>query len=147
MLWKRRSLRIIRRFLKAELQSNQAGQDSIHELLIWKVNPFVASVLHQSIPPAPTPPTPQTTAGHLPALSVPGLGHWQILHCPGAGHLPTPGPFPSFDTHAVCYQNQETMKGTERASPIYRIYSINRPGHLLNFCTLRVGAYSRLGAY
>ena len=26
---------------------------------------------------------------------------------------------------------------------IYHIYSINRPGHLLNFCTLRVGAYSR----
>ena len=41
MLWKRRSLRIIRRFLKEELQS---GQDSIHELIIWKVNPFVASV-------------------------------------------------------------------------------------------------------
>ena len=29
----------------------------------------------------------------------------------------------------------------------YRIYSINRLGRLLNFWTLRVGAYSRLGAY
>ena len=29
----------------------------------------------------------------------------------------------------------------------YRIYSINRPERLLNFWTLRVGAYSRLGAY
>ena len=29
----------------------------------------------------------------------------------------------------------------------YGIYSINRPGRLLNFWTLRVGAYSRLGAY
>ena len=29
----------------------------------------------------------------------------------------------------------------------YRIYSINRPGRLLKFWTLRVGAYSRLGAY
>ena len=28
-------------------------------------------------------------------------------------------------------------------SRIYRIYSINRPGRLLNFWTLRVGAYSR----
>ena len=27
--------------------------------------------------------------------------------------------------------------------PAYRIYSINRPGRLLNFWTLRVGAYSR----
>ena len=29
----------------------------------------------------------------------------------------------------------------------YRIYSINRPGRLLHFWTLRVGAYSRPGAY
>ena len=35
----------------------------------------------------------RATAGHLPALSVPGVGHLQILHCPGAGHLPIPGPF------------------------------------------------------
>ena len=52
-------------------------------------------VMHQSIPPAPSPP-PRATAGHLPALSVPGVEHLQILHCPGAEHLPTPGPFPSF---------------------------------------------------
>ena len=42
------------------------------------------------------PPPPRATAGHLPALSVPGVGHLQIFHCPRAGHLPTPGPFPSF---------------------------------------------------
>ena len=41
------------------------------------------------------PPPPQATAGHLPALSVPGVGHLQILRCPGAGHLPTPGPTPN----------------------------------------------------
>ena len=29
----------------------------------------------------------------------------------------------------------------------YRIYSINRPGGLLNFGTMRMGAYSRVGAY
>ena len=39
---------------------------------------------------------PRATAGHLPALSVPGVGQLQIWHCPEAGHLPTPGPFPSF---------------------------------------------------
>ena len=38
-------------------------------------------------------------------------------------------------------KNQTTFGGS------YRIYSINRPGRLLNFWTLRVGAYSRLGAY
>ena len=36
-------------------------------------------VMHQSIPPAPRPPPPRATAGHLPALSVPGVGHLQIL--------------------------------------------------------------------
>ncbi len=30
---------------------------------------------------------------------------------------------------------------------MYRIYSFKRPGRLLNLWTLRVGAYSRLGAY
>ena len=39
--------------------------------------------------------------GHLPVLSVPGVGHLQILHCSEAGHLTTPGPFPSF-WHAGC---------------------------------------------
>ena len=50
--------------------------------------------MHQSIPPAPSPPGQH--AGHLPTLSLPRVGHLQILHCPGAGHLLTPGPFPSF---------------------------------------------------
>ena len=33
----------------------------------------------------------RATAAHLSTLSVPGVGHLQILHCQGAGHLPTPG--------------------------------------------------------
>ena len=40
---KQRLLRIICRFLKKEITVNP-GQDSIHELIIWKVNLFVASV-------------------------------------------------------------------------------------------------------
>ena len=48
--------------------------------------------MHQSIPPAPSPPPPRATAGHLPTLSVPGVGHLQIFHCAGAGQLPIPGP-------------------------------------------------------
>ena len=43
-------------------------------------------LMHQSIPPAPSPP-PRATAGYW---------HLQMLHCPGAEHLPTPGPIPSF---------------------------------------------------
>ena len=60
--------------------------------------------MHQSIPAAPIP-LPRATAGHLPALSVPGVGHLQILRCPGADHLPIPGQARAFDTHAVSYQN------------------------------------------
>ena len=36
-------------------------------------------------------PPPQATAGHLRALSVPGVGHQQSWHGPGVGHLPNPG--------------------------------------------------------
>ena len=43
----------------------------------------------------PGPPSPQHHL-HLPSLSVPGVGHLQILCCPGARHLPTLGLFPSF---------------------------------------------------
>ena len=46
--------------------------------------------------PAPPPPPSRATAGHLLALSVPGVGHLQILGCPGAGHLPTTGRTLSF---------------------------------------------------
>ena len=54
---------------------------------------YFLCISYFQLPPAPPP---RATAGHLPALSVPGVGHLQILCCPGAGHLPTPGPFPSF---------------------------------------------------
>ena len=61
--------------------------------------------MHQSIPPAPTAPTPHRgTAGHLPALSVP--------HCtaPGPGICQPPGHSPAFDTHVLSYQNINTQK-------------------------------------
>ena len=46
------------------------------------------------------PPHPRVTAGHLPALAVPGVGHLQILHCPGTARGP----------HVVSYQNITTQK-------------------------------------
>ena len=51
VLWKRRSLRIMRRFLKEELPSNQVKIPFMNWLLviIWKVNPFVASVTFSPI--------------------------------------------------------------------------------------------------
>ena len=41
-------------------------------------------IMHQSIPAGSTSPS-RATAGHLPALSVPGVRHLQILRCPGPG--------------------------------------------------------------
>ena len=64
--------------------------------------------MHQSIPaaPSPDPPPPfRATAGHLLALSVPGVGHLQIVYSPGAGHLPTPGPLASF-SHACSFLSE-----------------------------------------
>ena len=67
-----------------------------------------SKVMHQSIPAAPIspppPPSPWATTGHLPASSVPGVGHLQILRCPEAGHLPTPGYSRVFDTQNINLQ-------------------------------------------
>ena len=79
---------ILRRRLCLSSRVNSKGRRETTLFLFEKI-------MHQSIPPAPSP-LPRATAGHLPALSVPGVGHLQILHCPGTGHLPTPGAFPSF---------------------------------------------------
>ena len=68
-----------------------------------------SNIMHQSISTAPSPP-PGATAGRLPALSVPGVGHLQILHCPGPGICQPPGHSRAFDTHVVSYQNITTQK-------------------------------------
>ena len=70
-------------------------------------------LMYQSIPPAPSPPPwLRATAGHLPALSVPGVGHLQIFHCPGAGHaFASPGAIPELsNTNEVSYQNITTKR-------------------------------------
>ena len=79
---------ILRRRLCLSSRVNSKGRRETTLFLFEKI-------MHQSIPPAPSP-LPRATAGHLPALSVPGVAHLQIFHCPGTGHLPTPGAFPSF---------------------------------------------------
>ena len=58
----------------------------------------------------PSPP-PRPTAGHLPTLSVPGLGEFANFALPGGRVFANPrGHSPAFDTHAVSYQNITTQK-------------------------------------
>ena len=74
--------------------------------------------MHQSTPAAPNSPPPpkpphhpQATAGHLPAVSVPGVGHLQNFCCPGGWAFANPGVyFRAFDTRAVSYQNITTQR-------------------------------------
>ena len=54
-------------------------------------------IMHQLIPLGPSPPLQgYCRCGAFVRLVSPGVGHLQILHRLGAGHLPSPGPFPSF---------------------------------------------------
>ena len=82
-------------------------------------------IMHQSIPTAPSPPW--ATAKYLPAFSVPGVGHLQILRCPGAGYWPTPGLFPSFlskrlakDHCKIGKLKQKTLRRLTKFSPYLR---------------------------
>ena len=67
-------------------------------------------IMHQSIPAAPSTFSPRATVGHFPALSVPGVGHLQILCCPGPGICQPRGHSWAFDTHAVSYQKITTQR-------------------------------------
>ena len=56
---------------------------------------FCLCITQFQLRPAPTYcPLPRLLRGICPP--VPGVGHLQILRCPGARHLPTPGPTTSF---------------------------------------------------
>ena len=61
-------------------------------------------------PPPPPPPPPRANAWHLPAPSVPRVGHLQILCCPEAGICQALVFSQAFDTYAVSYQNITTQR-------------------------------------
>ena len=58
---------------------------------------IVTFLMHQSILAVPIPP--RATAGHLLALSVPGVGHSHFYRGPGGGALAYPGATPGHLTH------------------------------------------------
>ena len=68
---------------------------------------------------------PGATARDLTALSVPGVGHLHIFHCPWAGHLPTPGPFPSFQTRTRSYQKEigSSVKDRNKLKRVVKVCS------------------------
>ena len=59
---------------------------------MWEVLSF-SNLMHQSIPPAPSPHP--GYCGAFARLVSSGGWHLQIF-CPGTGHSPAPGPFPRF---------------------------------------------------
>ena len=71
--------------------------------------------MNQSIPPAPSP-SPGLRRGIYPPCQSRGMGHLQILHCPGVGHLPTPGPFPRLPSriklHRRFYRKKKKQIGS-----------------------------------
>ena len=72
-------------------------------------------IMHQSIPAASIPPG-QLRGICVPCQSrVPGMGHQQIWHGPGVGHLPTPGLL----THVVS-NSKSKHEGFYRKGPAVR---------------------------
>ena len=69
-------------------------------LLLSKIFPGNNTSVNSSCTHPTPPPLPGLLCGIYPPCQSrgAGVGHLQILLCPGAGHLPTPGLFPSFLT-------------------------------------------------
>ena len=104
--WKQENRKLFIELFSAQKLSSKATDDHMIRHFCF----ICSRQMHQSIPAVPRPPLPLATAGHLPALWVQGVGHFQILRCPGARHLPTQGQPRAFDTPTVSYQNITTQK-------------------------------------
>ena len=78
-------------------------------------------------------PPPPVTAGHLHALSVPGMGHLKFYTAQGPGICQHRGHSQAFDTHAVSYKNITTQKVLleKKADSLICQYSVGCP--LLRF--------------
>ena len=65
-------------------------------LLLSKIFPCNNASVNSSCTQRPPPPPPGCCVAFARFVSPGGVGYLQNLLCPGAGHLPTPGLFPSF---------------------------------------------------
>ena len=68
------------------------------------------TVMHQSIPPAPTPPPPSYCGAFARLVSPGGGGIFKFCTARGPGICQPPGHSRAFDTHVVSYQNITTQK-------------------------------------
>ena len=68
----------------------------LYVIIPWPLTVYLNCTRNASVNSSCVQCPPWATAGHLPALSVPGVGHLLILCFPVAGHLLTPGPFARF---------------------------------------------------
>ena len=78
-------------------------------------------------PPPPLPTHPRGTAEHLPRLVSPGVGHLQILHCPGGGGraFANPGAIPELLTRGFLSEYNYTEGFTGKKS---RLAHLSRTG-------------------
>ena len=120
---------------------------------------YLGRVMHQSIPAVPNqlpPLAPGLLRGICPLCHPPGMGHLQILPHPGTGHLPTPGPTPTF-WHACSFLSEYnyTEDFTGKTS---RLAHLSRTGknwrnwqrHVLNFMHAFLhclSSHSKIGSY
>ena len=80
------------------------------------------------------------------SLSFPALAHEWFLYIYSKSRLLGIETFKSLSLYCGRWLNHQSSYLTSRGTCVlfcYRIYWIKRPGCLLNFWTLRVGAYSR----
>ena len=91
--------------------------------------------MHQSIPAARSPPPPRAIAGHLPALSVPGMGHLKnFVASRGPGICQPLGQPRTFDTHAARGFLSEYNYKEDFTGKTSRLAHLSRTGKIEEVC-------------
>ena len=67
--------------------------------------------MHQSIPAVPIRPEPTGISRAFAHVLIPEVGHLKFYHCPGVGHLPTPGTTPG---HLTPFSGFSLARGRDR---------------------------------
>ena len=79
--------------------------------------------MHQSIPAVPIPPGISRAFAHV---SIPGVGHLKFYHCPGVGHLPTPGTTPGHLTSLSGFGLACNIQGDHFRKNLLRFWPLDK---------------------